>query len=64
MDSQGVEGCEGIMERGHASPRETLLMRVRVEGQMGIRESISVFQSVGSKMTGTAAAMVVGCARR
>lgn len=64
MDSQGVEGWEGMMERGHASPRETLLMRVRVEGQIGMRESINVFQRVGRRMTGIAAATVVGCARR
>jgi hypothetical protein len=64
MDSQGALGCEGMMLKGQASPRLTLLMRVRVEGQIGARESMRVVHSVGRGMIGTEEATVVGWARR
>lgn len=52
------------MERGHASPREILFMDVRVEGQIGAREDMSVSQNVGTSIMGTEAAWVVGWERR
>jgi len=61
MFSQGCVGCEGMTEHGHASPIGNPSIWVRVAGQMGVKLSISVFQSVGRGMMGTEEACVVGC---
>jgi hypothetical protein len=42
-----------MIERGHASPRETPSICVRVEGQMGASELMSMSQKVGRRMMGT-----------
>jgi hypothetical protein len=51
MDSQGL--LVGIIERGQASPRETPSISVRVEGQIGAREDMSVSQKVGRRIIRT-----------
>lgn len=64
IDSHGALGCEGMMLKGQASPRLMLLIRVRVDGQIGARESMRVVHNVGRGMMGTDKATVVGWASR
>lgn len=63
--SHGDEGGDGgIEEQGHASPRGTPSIVVRVDGQTLERLLMRTDQSVGTVMIGIAAATVVGCERR
>lgn len=65
MFSQGNEGGEGgIDAHGQASPRDTPSIRVREGGHIHERPSMRTVQRVGTVMTGTEAACVVGCERR
>lgn len=57
MFSHGRLGGEGgIDEQGHASPRETPSICVRVEGQTLERPSMRMVHKVGTVITGTEAA--------
>jgi hypothetical protein len=61
MFSQGkLGGDAGIEEQGQASPRETPSMVVRVEGQTRLSPLERTVQRVGTVITGTEAAWVVG----
>lgn len=50
-----------IVERGQASPRDIESTCVREDGQIGAKPSTKTDHSVGSRMTGTDVACVVGC---
>jgi hypothetical protein len=57
MFSHGRLGGEGgIDEQGHASPRETPSICVRVEGQTPERPLMRTVHKVGTVITGTEAA--------
>ena len=59
--SHGRPGGDwGMAEQGHASPSETPSICVRDEGQTLERPSMRTVQRVGTVMTGTDAACVVG----
>ena len=65
MLSHACEGGEGgIDEQGQASPSDTSSIRVREGGQMFERPVMRTVQRVGTVMTGTEAACVVGWERR
>jgi len=64
MFSHGWVGCDGMTEHGQASPMGTPSICVLVAGQMGVKLSMRVFQSVGRGIMGTDDACVVGCERR
>lgn len=57
-------GDGGIDEHGHASPRETPSIAVRVDGQTLPRPSTRTDHSVGTVTIGTAEATVEGCEMR
>ena len=61
MVSQGRPGGDwGMESHGQASPSETPSICVRVEGQTPERPLTRTVQRVGTVMTGTDAACVVG----
>lgn len=62
--SWGGGGSCGMLEQGHASPRETPLMAVRDEGQMGAKPDIKTFHRTGRMTMGLDVAWVVGWSRR
>lgn len=65
MFSQGSDGGDGgIDEHCQASPRDTPSIWVREEGQTLDRPLMRTVQRVGTVITGTEAAWVVGCERR
>lgn len=65
MFSQGSEGGEGGMdEQGQASPIDIPSTWVRDAGHTLDKPLMRSVQSVGTVMTGTDAAWVVGCERR
>lgn len=65
MFSQGNDGGEGGMdEQGQASPMDTPSIWVRDDGQTLDKPLLRTVQRVGTVMTGTEAAWVVGCERR
>lgn len=51
-------------EHGHASPRDTPSIWVRVDGHTLERPLMRTFQRVGTVMIGTEEAWVEGCERR
>ena len=53
-----------MTEHGQASPMGNPSICVREAGQMGVKLSMRVFQSVGRGMMGTDEACVVGCESR
>ena len=55
-----VVGFEGMVERGHASPKDVLSRTVREAGQTGARPSIKTDQRVGRRTIGIEEARVVG----
>jgi hypothetical protein len=63
-DGEPAEGACGMEEHGHASPRDTSSMAVRLAGQIGARPVIRTFHRTGKMTIGIEDAWVVGCERR
>lgn len=65
MFSHGSDGGEAGMDvQGQASPMDTPSIWVRDEAQTLDNPLLRTVQRVGTVMTGTEAAWVVGCERR